>query len=298
MTYHGVKFVTKFVGRKVPKDSRIQELKKWCKEFHEHGLAPPYDGGSYGNLSFRVNGDSFIITGSKIGMKDELDDSCFVLVSSVENGIVHANGARGPSSESMLHAAIYQKRKDVNAIFHGHCREIVERAGELGISETSKEEPYGTEELVNSVLELLDDNTNFIVMKNHGFISLGSSMEDAGKLALEILQRENIMKQLKFSEPLPKLILEGKKDTTWRIGDKRMITKGDDISLCYNNGTEFAQAKVLWVKETTFENLKDEDKEGHEKFSSNSEMYKTYSNYYNMEVTPRTKVNVIKFTLQ
>ncbi|MDP7457764.1 MAG: hypothetical protein QGH47_03490 [Candidatus Woesearchaeota archaeon] len=39
------------------------------------------------------------------------------------------------------------------------------------------------------------------------------------------------MKQLKFSEPLPKLILEGEKDTTWRINDKQSIEFGDALSL-------------------------------------------------------------------
>ena len=105
------------------------------------------------------------------------------------------------------------------------------------------------------------------------------------------------MKQLKFAEPPPKLILSGQKDTTWRINDDKNITVGDEFSLCYNNGQEFTKAKVIRVKETTFENLTDEDKKGHEKFSSDEKMYQTYSKYYNMPVTPKTKVKVVKFKL-
>lgn len=105
------------------------------------------------------------------------------------------------------------------------------------------------------------------------------------------------MKQLKFAEPLPKLILAGKKDTTWRINDKKNITANDQLSLCYNDGREFAKAEVIWVKETTFQNLKNEDKEGHEKFPSDEEMYNTYSGYYNMKVEAKTRVKVIKFKL-
>lgn len=103
------------------------------------------------------------------------------------------------------------------------------------------------------------------------------------------------MKILKFSEPLPGLILNGQKNTTWRINDDKEISIGDKISLCYVNGKEFAKAKVILVNEATFENLTEEDKRGHEKFSSIEEMYKTYSRYYNIKVKPETKVKIIKF---
>jgi len=105
------------------------------------------------------------------------------------------------------------------------------------------------------------------------------------------------MEQLRFAEPLPSLVLEGKKDTTWRINNNKEISAEDQISLCYNDRREFAKAVVIWVKETTFENLSDEDKKGHEKFSSDEEMYQTYSGYYNMKVEPKTKVKIIKFKL-
>jgi uncharacterized protein YqfB (UPF0267 family) len=68
-------------------------------------------------------------------------------------------------------------------------------------------------------------------------------------------------KKLRFAEPLPNLILDGQKDTTWRINDDKEISTGDKLSLCYNDEQEFAQAEVIWIKETTFENLTHEDKE-------------------------------------
>ena len=105
------------------------------------------------------------------------------------------------------------------------------------------------------------------------------------------------MKCLKFSEPLPKLILEGKKNTTWRINDDKNISMGDRIFLCYNDGIEFARAHVLSVNKTTFGKLTKDDKEGHEKFLSEEEMYKTYSKYYKIKITPKTQFEVIKFKL-
>ncbi|MEK6819837.1 MAG: ASCH domain-containing protein [Nanoarchaeota archaeon] len=109
------------------------------------------------------------------------------------------------------------------------------------------------------------------------------------------------MKKLRFAEPLPRLIQIGKKDTTWRINDEKNISCGDELSLCYGDGLnkekEFARAKVLWIKETTFEELTEEDYKGHEKFVSEKEMYETYSRYYQIPVSPKTRVKVIKFKL-
>jgi len=105
------------------------------------------------------------------------------------------------------------------------------------------------------------------------------------------------MKRLRFSEPLPELILSGQKNTTWRINDDKNISIDDELSLCSNDGREFTRVRVISVKEKTFETLTKEDKEGHEKYSSDEEMYQTYSKYYKMKVTPKTKVKIIKFKL-
>lgn len=105
------------------------------------------------------------------------------------------------------------------------------------------------------------------------------------------------MKQLKFSEPLPELILRGDKTTTWRIADDKDIEVRDVLSLCDATGEEFGVAEVLSVKETTFGELSEDDKQGHEQFHSEQGMYDTYSKYYDMDVTPRTRLKVIKFML-
>ena len=103
------------------------------------------------------------------------------------------------------------------------------------------------------------------------------------------------MKRLKFSEPSPHMILSGKKTTTWRVNDDKDLSVGDNVQLCYGDGKEFAKMVIFNVRETTFGELTNDDWNGHEKFSSDDEMYETYSKYYNLKVTPETKVKVIKF---
>lgn len=141
-----------------------------------------------GNLSFRLDEGSnvFIITSSGLGPKNMVSPQCFVKVvdCNVENKVVYVHGVKEPSSESILHYRIYVLRQDVNAVFHGHEVSLTEHAKYLGAVETKEWKPYGSLELVKSVEEVLNRN-NFIVMKKHGFISLGASMKEAGKLALE-----------------------------------------------------------------------------------------------------------------
>ncbi|MDY6769074.1 MAG: ASCH domain-containing protein [Candidatus Nanohaloarchaea archaeon] len=105
------------------------------------------------------------------------------------------------------------------------------------------------------------------------------------------------MKSLRFSEPLPALILDGEKDTTWRVDDEKDLSVDDRLSLRDTDGEEFAQARILWVKETTFGRLTDEDRAGHESFESETEMYETYEEYYGREITAETPVKVVRFKL-
>jgi ribulose-5-phosphate 4-epimerase/fuculose-1-phosphate aldolase len=88
----------------------------------------------------------------------------------------------------MLHYSIYRERKDVNAVFHGHCEKILKHSKELGVQSTLKEEAYGTVELAKRVLDILDDH-DFLIMKDHGFISLGEDMDKAGEQVVKICKK-------------------------------------------------------------------------------------------------------------
>jgi len=116
--YVGVKFRIENEGNEIPDDFRLDSLKKWCGVFDKNNFAPPYDGGSSGNLSFRLNkgDDAFVITGTATSLKEAyIFDDRFVTVPRVDlkSRIVYSRGMRDPSSESMIHYAIYKNRKDV-----------------------------------------------------------------------------------------------------------------------------------------------------------------------------------------
>lgn len=194
MVYEGVKFKVEMVGDESPRNLSIIVLRDIGEFFHRKDITPSYGEGSYGNLSFRVKvgEDPFIITAANSDLS-KLTDDCFVKVVDVdlEKRIVYASGKREPSSESMVHYAIYKNRPNITAILHGHCKDISNNAFRLGIKETRREEPYGTIELVNSVLEVLGDEI-FLEIKNHGFLALGEELFDA---KCELIKRLNKARQ-------------------------------------------------------------------------------------------------------
>lgn len=178
--YSGTKFETIFKEKIILYNEKINELAGWCKKFSELGLAPFVEGNYAGNLSFRTD-NGFIITaaGCNLGNTDKED---FVEVIEVKESEVIVRGIKNPSSETRMHNEIYKNRPEINAIFHGHDEAVLKNSKDLPITE--KEQPYGSLELVQEVINVLNDN-NYVIIRNHGIISLGKTMEEAGTLAIE-----------------------------------------------------------------------------------------------------------------
>jgi hypothetical protein len=93
------------------------------------------------------------------------------------------------------------------------------------------------------------------------------------------------MKTLKFEPHLAALMLKAEKTATWRLYDDKALAQGDEIS-CINRetGKEFGTAIVERLSIKPLGQLDDEDWQGHERFTSEEEMYKTYQSYYPNEV--------------
>ena len=183
--YIGTKFQTVFKDKNAIKDDNISILIKWCDHFAELGLSPKLIGGFGGNLSFRTK-QGFIITASGVNLKNLSEND---LVEIIEADIllkkVVVNGTKQPSSESLLHYYIYSQRPEVNAVFHGHDEQVLKKCEQLNLLITKQEQPYGSVKLIEEVGKMLE-NYFYIVLKNHGFLSLGETMDKAGNLALQI----------------------------------------------------------------------------------------------------------------
>ena len=187
--YIGTKFKYINKGSKISKNNNLILLKKWCNIFNENNFAPSYPGGSSGNLSFRIKKNNFIITASHTALKKDMNESDFaeVIFCSVENNIVEAIGSKEPSSEALMHYLIYENRADVNAVYHGHSNEIMKLAKQKGFPETKTEFDYGTIELAKEVVKTLKKH-NFVILKNHGFVSVGKTQEYTGTQVLNFIK--------------------------------------------------------------------------------------------------------------
>lgn len=176
-------FETVFLSKNPPDDKRANRLIYWAKRFNKLGLTPK----SAGNLSFRTE-KGFVITGTGINLgaieKEELVE---VLKAEIGQSqiLVYAKGQVVPSKESLLHSEIYDLRTEINAVFHAHDPLVLELADELSMPGTEREQPRGSYELAKEVNKLLGLNKDvkYFVLKNHGVIAIGETLEEAGRLA-------------------------------------------------------------------------------------------------------------------
>ena len=184
--YEGVKFTYATKSTSFTYDQRLTTLNHWAVIFSELGLAPVHQSGAYGNQSYRVENSQFFITKSQMSPEEDLrvDNFVKILGYDASNLTFSTEGNSTPSSECFLHNALYDALPCVNAILHGHSTLLCTYAEEIGIPVTQQFCDYGTPMLAESAIELVDQNTDFFILKDHGFVALGKDIETAGKLTL------------------------------------------------------------------------------------------------------------------
>ena len=181
--YQGAKFTTEFLSNKVPITKKSKELVRWFRKFYELRLAPKYEKGSSGNLSFRYK-DGFMIKSTRTYFnKIKADELVFVKEFDLNKKIAYVYGKLEPSTELQMHYLIYKNKKWINAIFHLHDYSVMEKAKILMLPVTDVTES-GSEKIGYDVLKHLDEK-DYVVMKNHGIVAVGKTMKEAGNLVLK-----------------------------------------------------------------------------------------------------------------
>jgi ribulose-5-phosphate 4-epimerase/fuculose-1-phosphate aldolase len=169
--YVGTKFRTVYFR---PDPPRNDELLEWCRRWSATG----YIGKAMGNLSTRHETGFLITPTGSEPAKLTLDDLVHVMTAEYAPPTLTVAGKHEPSSESLMHAAIYAARPAIGAVFHGHCNRMLEEAGRLGLPVTQRERPYGTPAMADAVLDVLSGHA-VVIMRNHGFVALGRTMAAA-----------------------------------------------------------------------------------------------------------------------
>jgi len=132
--------------------------------------------GSAGCLSMRVNGGTLVTSsGSQIGSLSEDELS---LVKKVENGKIIWQGKRLPSSESPILIELYKRFPKVDAIIHSHCPRITYDP-KMQKYCTQEYIRYGVFGEVDKVSEIIERNNGFAILRYHGEIISGKSLDKA-----------------------------------------------------------------------------------------------------------------------
>ena len=161
----------------------IEQLQRYAKELVTSGLVV----GAGGNLSAR-DGEYMYISPSGFDLK-EIENEQWVKVH-IESGKVE--GDLRPSSEVLMHLACFRQRPDVQAVLHAHptFSVAVSSAGQdipalfPDFPAMIKKVGYidyiipTTNLLADKVAEQIDD-TDVLVFRNHGVLTVGRTMKEA-----------------------------------------------------------------------------------------------------------------------
>lgn len=164
-----------------------------AREMAALGLAT----GSSGNVSLRLAGGLFAVTPSGVPYT-RLRDEEVVIIDGDAEPVEPVDGGWSqpdlmPSSETLLHLAIYAARPDVGAVVHTHAvySSVAAVAGldvppiidemMLSVGGPVRVSEYrfpGTQELADSVVAALGER-NAALIRNHGAVGVGRDLESA-----------------------------------------------------------------------------------------------------------------------
>jgi hypothetical protein len=191
-----IKFRLTLKRAPAPEQNQVIALEKWRALFYKLNLVGEYptEKIGYGNLSYRLHKNSFIITGSQTGHLPHLQAHHYtkVIECDLKKGSVSAEGLIPPSSESLTHYGIYQSNPSIQCIFHVHHKNLWQILQNGKNDSIPDDIQYGSQEMANATANLIHNKSSGIfVMKGHedGIISYGISVEDTGKNILDIYRR-------------------------------------------------------------------------------------------------------------
>jgi hypothetical protein len=177
----------------------LEQLNDLRSALFDVGLIGAYpDGVGYGNLSIRMTGNQFVITGSATGSHRTLhsDQYCLVETFSIADNSVQSRGSLCASSESMTHGAIYAANPAVHCVIHVHSRLLFDAWLREGRISTTASIPYGTPAMAMAVSALVQSHSDLpllFAMAGHdeGFVACGADMASTHQQLLSAYRRSS-----------------------------------------------------------------------------------------------------------
>ncbi|MHA2170682.1 MAG: class II aldolase/adducin family protein [Candidatus Kariarchaeaceae archaeon] len=176
--YIGVKFQPECLGSLRELETDLDSYFKLLRNLLQHVPKISIQDG-VGNVSVRVHEKPslFLITATGIDLTaiSSIDDFC--IVSKTNDPQVFYYGSNIPSSESPMHAIIYNSLSEVDIIFHSHPQNIAMLSKHPKLSITNQEFAYGTFDVGKPIVDLLRSSP-IAVLRNHGIVIVGTSTQD------------------------------------------------------------------------------------------------------------------------
>lgn len=166
------------------------EQKQTVADFMNRLYAQGLTTTSGGNISLRISDMNILLTPSATD-KGNMQAEQIALIN------MHGSNLTPklkPSGETSMHLEIYKRRPDVKAIVHAHpptasafttvdkqlnVRLIAESYAIIGEPAVAPYLLTGTQELADAVAGSLTGNTNCVLMKNHGALTVGTTLLEA-----------------------------------------------------------------------------------------------------------------------
>ena len=206
-----IRFRADHVAETLPKSfrSHLGSLLAWRRVLRAVGWLGQerdrYGGYGFGNLSLRVPGEGFVITGSQTSGMEEvgMGEMAQVRRWSVEDNRVESWGLHLPSSESLSHAALYALSPDIRAVFHVHAPQLFRWALETPsprLPTTAVDVEAGTPRMAEEIARAWragpprgfgEAGCGVLVMGGHpdGLLAFGESADAAGRSLVRVAVR-------------------------------------------------------------------------------------------------------------
>ncbi|MDF1545369.1 MAG: class II aldolase/adducin family protein [bacterium] len=196
--------------------NQLESARQSLVETGQKLYAKGFLAGSDGNFSVRLPHNQYLITPSGLA-KGDLARADLVLLDSHFDIV---EGTLRPSSESQMHRFVYENRPDITACVHSHAphctafaaagRELPDNVlpeailfvGRICLTEYA---PPGTPAVANSLEPFIAENNAFL-LRNHGLLTIGRSLEEAvwKHETVEHLARVCFMaEQIGAAQPIP-----------------------------------------------------------------------------------------------
>jgi L-ribulose-5-phosphate 4-epimerase len=189
-----IKYQCNWIQEQVIKAEQIHDINKWRSMLMMKGFIGMYNNGiGFGNISMRMDENTFMISGSATGGIKELAAAHYALVTdfNLAHNQLTCKGMTTASSESLTHAAIYAFSKETNAVVHVHHKEKWNNL----LHHTATTDPtiaYGTPEMAFAIQKIIKEDkvgpNRIIVMGGHeeGLIAYGKTLDEAAMAFLAI----------------------------------------------------------------------------------------------------------------